>query len=117
MSCHVTVPINLIKQINNMIKNKELKKLQKLAKINFTSEELNSFSVKLGNVIKMIDELHKVDCSSIEPLRSVCNMDQRVRQDKVEVTDLSADLFKNIPKQGANFAKGVKYFVVPKVIK
>lgn len=99
-----------------MIKNEELKKLQKLAKINFTDEEMKSFSVKLGNVIEMIDELHKVDCSSVEPLRSVCDMDQRMRQDKIEVADLSDDLFKNIPKQGADFAKEVKCFVVPKVI-
>ena len=79
-------------------------------------EELQAFSTKLNSVMQMIDELQQVDCSSVEPLRSVCDMDQRMRQDEVEASDISNDLFKNVPEKGAAFAREIKCFVVPKVI-
>lgn len=99
-----------------MITDAELKKLQKLSKLNFTDEEAKSFSSKLTSVIGMIDELQNVNCSEVEPLRSVCDMDQRMRADEVMVSDQSEDLFKNIPEKGGEFAKEIKCFVVPKVI-
>jgi aspartyl-tRNA(Asn)/glutamyl-tRNA(Gln) amidotransferase subunit C len=99
-----------------MITTEELKKLQKLAKLDFSDRELESFSRKLKNVVGMIDKLQEVDCDGVEPLRSVCDMHQRMREDKIEVSDLSEDLFKNIPKTGSDIAKEVKCFVVPKVI-
>ncbi|MDC0864645.1 Asp-tRNA(Asn)/Glu-tRNA(Gln) amidotransferase subunit GatC [Rickettsiaceae bacterium] len=99
-----------------MIQDKELQKLQKLAKLNFTEKELQDFAPKLNSVMEMIDQLQNVDCSSVEPLRSVCDTDQRMRQDAVKESDASADLFKNIPEKGSDFAKEIKCFVVPKVI-
>lgn len=99
-----------------MITDTELQKLQKLAKLNFTEAESKTFTLKLRSVMDMIDELQKVDCSEVEPLRSVCDMDQRMRADEVKISDISDDLFKNIPGKGADFAKEVKCFVVPKVI-
>jgi aspartyl-tRNA(Asn)/glutamyl-tRNA(Gln) amidotransferase subunit C len=99
-----------------MISNKELKKLQKLARVDFSDSELEGFSHKLANVVGMIDRLQAVDCKNVEPLRSVCDMHQRMREDKVEVSDISEDLFKNIPEKGSEIAKEVKCFVVPKVI-
>jgi len=99
-----------------MITDTELQKLQKLAKLNFTEAESKTFALKLRSVMDMIDELQKVDCSEVEPLRSVCDMDQRMRADEVKISDISDGLFKNIPDKGADFAKEVKCFVVPKVI-
>lgn len=100
-----------------MIQEKELQKLQKLARLNFTEKELHNFSHKLNSVLDMIDSLKNVDCSSVEPLRSLRDMDQRTREDEVKEPDISHDLFKNIPENGADFAKEIKCFVVPKVIK
>jgi aspartyl-tRNA(Asn)/glutamyl-tRNA(Gln) amidotransferase subunit C len=101
---------------NIMISNKELKKLQKLAKVDFSDSELEDFSHKLASVVGMIDKLQEIDCEGVEPLRSVCDMHQRMREDKIETSDISEDLFKNIPDKGAEIAKEVKCFVVPKVI-
>ena len=100
-----------------MIQEKELQKLQKLAKLNFTKKELNDFSHKLNSVLEMIDSLKNVDCSSVEPLRSLWDMDQRTREDEVKEPDISDNLFKNIPDNGSDFAKEIKCFVVPKMIK
>jgi aspartyl-tRNA(Asn)/glutamyl-tRNA(Gln) amidotransferase subunit C len=99
-----------------MIGTEELRKLQKLAKLDFSGSELEIFSRKLTNVVSMIDKLQEVNCEGVEPLRSVCDMHQRMREDKIEEPDLSEDLFKNIPEKGADIAKEVKCFVVPKVI-
>jgi len=100
-----------------MIQEKELQKLQKLAKLNFTKKELHDFSHKLNSVLEMIDSLKNVDCSSVEPLRSLWDMDQRTREDEVKEPDISDNKFKNIPDNGSDFAKEIKCFVVPKMIK
>lgn len=99
-----------------MITTKEINKLTRLAKLNFSSEEISSFAHKLNSVIKMIDTLKEVDCTGAEPLRSVSDMQQRLREDKVASGDLSEELFQNVPESGGDLAKEVKCFVVPKVV-
>jgi aspartyl-tRNA(Asn)/glutamyl-tRNA(Gln) amidotransferase subunit C len=99
-----------------MITDLEFKKLQKLARISFADNELSAFAAKLTSVVSMIDELKKVDCSDVAPLRSVCDIDQRMREDEVTIFDQSEDLFKTIPEKDSEFAREIKCFVVPKVI-
>ncbi|RTK92668.1 MAG: Asp-tRNA(Asn)/Glu-tRNA(Gln) amidotransferase subunit GatC [Rickettsiales bacterium] len=99
-----------------MISNTEFKKLEKLTKLSFLSEDAASFMIKLDSVLKMIDTLKEVECENIEPLRSVSELNQFMRPDEIINKDISDDLFKNIPSQGADFAQEVKCFVVPKVI-
>ncbi|PCJ27135.1 MAG: Asp-tRNA(Asn)/Glu-tRNA(Gln) amidotransferase GatCAB subunit C [Rickettsiales bacterium] len=99
-----------------MINDDELKKLQKLSKLSFQPEELKTFSAKLAGVLDMIDEMQELDISGVKPLRSVLDGSQRFREDKIENSDISEDLFKNTPEEIAEFAKEIKCFVVPKVI-
>jgi aspartyl-tRNA(Asn)/glutamyl-tRNA(Gln) amidotransferase subunit C len=99
-----------------MISDIELKKLQKLARISFSDDEAKLFSAKLEGILDMIDKIHEVDCEGVEPLRSVCEMSQRMRDDEITVSDISEDLFKNVPGGNADLAKEIKCFVVPKVV-
>lgn len=99
-----------------MLTSKELAKLQNLAKIDLASEEREHFSNKLELVIKMLDKLQEVDCSNVQPLRSVCDMKQRFFADEDKHQQATEELFQNVPKQGASLAREVKHFVVPKVI-
>ena len=99
-----------------MISNDELKNLQRLAKLDFSDNDIKDFSKKLKNVVGMIDKLQEIDSEGVDPLRSVCDMHQRFREDKVENTNISEDLFKNVPDSGSQIAQEVKCFVVPKVI-
>ena len=99
-----------------MISDVELKKLQKLAKLDFSDGETLVFVERLQAVVSMIERLHEVQCEDIEPLRSVCTDGQRMRKDEVITTDISASLFQNLSGVGAEFAKEVKCFIVPKVI-
>lgn len=99
-----------------MITQQELTKLQKLAKISFSKEELDGFAKKLNTVIEMIDTLKTVDCTNVEPLRSVSEDYQRMREDKVTIGNIDEQLFANVPSKNAQFAKEVKCFIVPKVV-
>ena len=99
-----------------MISDIEQKKLQKLARLNFSDNDAKELSVKLKNILGMINQIHEVECQDIEPLRSVCEMNQRMCQDTVNVPDLSEDLFKNVPGSQADLAREIKCFVVPKVV-
>ena len=88
-----------------MITEEELKKLQKLAKLSFSKDELDGFTKKLNSVMAMIDSLAEANCENIEPLRSVSDMYQRTREDEVTVGDIADQLFANVPAQNAAFAK------------
>ena len=99
-----------------MISDIEQKKLQKLARLSFSDDEAKILSDKLGNILGMINQIHEVECENIEPLRSVSEINQRMRPDIVDVPDLSEDLFKNVPSSQANLAREIKCFVVPKVV-
>jgi aspartyl-tRNA(Asn)/glutamyl-tRNA(Gln) amidotransferase subunit C len=99
-----------------MITEKELEKLQKLAKLSFSKSELSDFSKKLNIVVSMIDSLAEIDCQDVQPLRSVCDMNQRTRTDEVKIGDISEQLFVNVPQKNAALAKEVKCFIVPKMV-
>ena len=99
-----------------MITKEDIVKLQKLSKLGFSEEEIPALIDKLKNVMSMIDEIKEVDCSNTEPLRSVCEMNQRLRADEVTVGNIADQLFSNIPPSGADLAKEIKCFVVPKVV-
>jgi len=99
-----------------MITEEELKKLQKLAKLSFSKDELDNFAKKLNSIMAMIDSLVEVNCENIEPLRSVSDMYQRTREDEVNVGNISNQLFANVPAKNAEFAKEVKCFIVPKMV-
>jgi aspartyl-tRNA(Asn)/glutamyl-tRNA(Gln) amidotransferase subunit C len=99
-----------------MIEIEEVKKLQKLVKIRYTPQEEEEFLTKLKNIMGMIDQLKQIDSDGIEPLHSVCELYQRQRSDMVETGDLSSELMENVPVEGANLAKEVRCFIVPKVV-
>ena len=99
-----------------MLNKDELKKLQRLVKIHYSPEEEKIFLDKLTGIMGVIDQLQDIECSDIEPLRSVSEATQRLVKDEVTETDISDQLFASVPKQGQELAREVKCFVVPKVV-
>ena len=99
-----------------MITQEEVRKVAKLARLRLTDAEVVGYTSQLGNIMDMIDDMLEVDCEGVEPLRSVCEMTARLREDKITESDLSAELFNNAPGKDAQFAKEIKCFIVPKVI-
>ncbi|MBN8511492.1 MAG: Asp-tRNA(Asn)/Glu-tRNA(Gln) amidotransferase subunit GatC [Rickettsiales bacterium] len=99
-----------------MINREELINIERLSRISFSDKERDSFTQKLENVIAMINQVQDIECQNVEPLRSVCEMNQRLQEDEVKIGDISDELFKNTPGKTAEFSKEIKCFVVPKVV-
>ena len=96
------------------MKEEEFIKLQKLAKLSLAPEERENFVRKLDKVVNMIEKLQEVNCESIDPLNSVCTMNQSTVED-VAVSH-THDLFSHLSDKNKNFAKETQCFVVPKMI-
>lgn len=99
-----------------MITNEEINKIAKLAKFNLSQEELDIYAVQLTNIIKMIDIFKEVDCANIQPLISVCDMQQNIREDVVTCEDISEQLFANLHGEKGQLVRDIKCYVVPKVV-
>lgn len=99
-----------------MISKEELINIERLSRISFSDQERESFTQKLENVIAMINQVQEIECQNVEPLRSVCEMNQRMQEDEVKIGDISDELFKNTPGKTSEFSKEIKCFVVPKVV-
>lgn len=99
-----------------MITQDDVGKAARLAKIKFSDEEIEKYTIQLGSIMDMIEELQEVDTTGIKPLTSVHNATLRMREDRVTETDIRSDLFTNAPGKDAAFAEEIKCFVVPKVV-
>lgn len=99
-----------------MVSEEEILKIATLARLKFTSDEVQSFARRFTNVVDMIQEIQQLDCTNVEPLASVCEQGFFTREDIVTEQDLGAALFSNAPGQDSEFAKEIKCFIVPKVV-
>ncbi len=99
-----------------MIKNVEITRIAKLAKLNCSEEETSNFASQLTEIMDMINILNEIDCNNVEPLISVDNMEQRMRKDEILSSDISEELFANLSGDKAQLAKEVKCFIVPKIV-
>lgn len=92
------------------ISEKEVLKLAKLSRLQFSDAEIAGFKKDLTSMIAMIDKLQSIDTSSVEPLNSVGATVLPMRKDVVTENDKADDILANAPKQAFNC------FKVPKVI-
>ncbi|WP_341764324.1 Asp-tRNA(Asn)/Glu-tRNA(Gln) amidotransferase subunit GatC [Candidatus Tisiphia endosymbiont of Beris chalybata] len=99
-----------------MITDEELKKIAKLAKFKLTQEELDTYANQLSNIMQMIDVFKEIDCDNVQPLSSVCDMEQRMRKDEIVSEDISEQLFANLPEAQGNIVRKMKCYIVPKVV-
>lgn len=96
--------------------NSNIEKLAHLAKIIIKKEEEKEFEEKLENVMKMMDVMKELDCSSIEPLTSVSSMNLRTHPDQVKDDNIADMVLRNAPTPNSELAKDLHYFIVPKVM-
>ncbi len=85
-------------------------KIARLARIKVTEDEKDVLSRELSSIMKMIEELGKVNTDGVEPLTSVVQMQLYEREDKVTDGGMQEKILTNAPEQTAGF------FVVPKVV-
>ena len=99
-----------------MTAKSDVDKIARLARIKIKEEEKQPFTDQLTSIMEMIDQMQEVDCSDVEPLRSVVGTVQHLRQDKAENNNIAQDLFRNAPGKQANLARDIQCYVVPKVV-
>ena len=86
-------------------------KIAQLARLSFSSNELEEMQKDLSQMIEFVEKLNEVDTNGIAPLNHICTSGNRLREDEVKGSIDSTLAFENAPLKVGDF------FAVPKVIK
>jgi aspartyl-tRNA(Asn)/glutamyl-tRNA(Gln) amidotransferase subunit C len=102
--------LSIFVQVIMSVTAKDVAYIADLAKLRFTEEETIVMTSELNNILHYIDKLNEVDTEGVEPLSSIHDQTNVLRED-VELPALSTDeVLKNAPDRQDRF------FKVPKVI-
>ncbi|NHQ60007.1 Asp-tRNA(Asn)/Glu-tRNA(Gln) amidotransferase subunit GatC [Chlorobium sp. BLA1] len=92
------------------VTSKDVAYIADLARLRFNEEETIVMTSELNNILHYIEKLNEVDTEGVEPLSSIHDQINVLRED-VELQPLtSEDVLKNAPQRQDRF------FKVPKVI-
>ncbi|KJV57257.1 aspartyl/glutamyl-tRNA(Asn/Gln) amidotransferase, C subunit [Orientia chuto str. Dubai] len=98
-----------------MISTNEVQLIASYCKLRFNEQELSHMVKQLSNIVDMMGELEKIDCTAVAPMWCF-EKSNRMRPDQVKQYITTDQLLSNVPQSSANIAKDTKYFVVPKII-
>lgn len=87
-----------------------VKKVARLARLELDEAEMEATRVKLGSIMKFVEQLGEVDTDNVEPLANVVDIKLRLRADEVTDGGIQQDVLANAPEAMEGF------FVVPKVV-
>lgn len=87
-----------------------VKKVATLARLEMDEKELEAVRVKLGNIMKFVEQLGEVDTDNVEPLANVVDIKLRLREDTVNDGGQQDKVLANAPESMEGF------FVVSKVV-
>lgn len=93
-----------------MLRSVDIEKLAKLAKLDLTAAERESFGPQIGEILTFVEQLAQLDTEGVEPMTSALNVQNRFRDD-VPTASLSAD----IAMQAAPASQD-GFFLVPPVL-
>ena len=92
------------------IKKSEIAYFSSLSKLKMEDVEMDNYTRQISDILKMIQQLEKVDTDDIEPMAHPLNMKQRLRADVI-TEENHRDLYQN---NAVEFEEG--FYKVPKVI-
>ena len=92
------------------IKKSEIAYISSLSKLKMEDAEMENYSPQISDILKMIQQLEKVDTDDIEPMAHPLNMKQRLRVDVI-TEENHRELYQ---KNAVEFEEG--FYKVPKVI-
>ncbi|GIT34075.1 MAG: glutamyl-tRNA(Gln) amidotransferase subunit C [Gammaproteobacteria bacterium] len=92
------------------IKKSEIAYISSLSKLKMEDVEMDNYTRQISDILKMIQQLEKVDTDDIEPMAHPLNMKQRLRADVI-TEENHRDLYQN---NAVEFEEG--FYKVPKVI-
>lgn len=88
------------------LSREDILKLAKLSRLKLTDAEVHQFQSEIGEILKYVEQLSKIDLKGVEPTYQVTGLKDVMRKD--EVVDYQAtpkDLLKNAPKTEDNHFK------------
>ncbi len=88
----------------------DVEHIAELAHLEFSSDEKEKLVQEMNQILEYMEQLNKLDTSSIEPLSHVIELKNVFRTDAVKPGLTTADALKNAP------SKTDEFFKVPKVI-
>lgn len=89
---------------------KDVEHVAKLARLEFSEEEKQTFTRQLNQILEFIEKLNELDTTNVEPLSHVIELTNVFREDKVRPSSPVEEALKNAP------SRTEKFFKVPKVI-
>lgn len=88
----------------------DVKRIAELARLEFTDEQIESFTREFEKIIQYISVIERTDMTGVEPMASVYNQPVVLRTDVAGESLPTADALSNAPK------KNEAFFKVPKVL-
>lgn len=92
------------------IDNKTVKNIAWLSRLEVPEEKLDSLSTELNTILGWVEQLKEVNTDDVQPLTSVIDAIQPLRDDQANMSNLQEDILCNAPEKKYGF------YVVPKVI-
>jgi len=92
-----------------MITVKDVEHVAKLARLELTEEEKETYTKQLGDVLKYVEQMNEVDTSNVEPMAHPIDFVNVMREDKVYYEQTKEALMQNAPEEENGF------FKVPKI--
>jgi len=89
---------------------KDVEHIAKLARLEFTAGEKETFTHQLNAILAYVEQLNKLDTSAVEPLSHVIELEDALRADEIKPGLTQQDALANAPSKSETF------FKVPKVI-
>jgi aspartyl-tRNA(Asn)/glutamyl-tRNA(Gln) amidotransferase subunit C len=89
---------------------KDVEHIARLARLEFSDAEKETFTHQLNAILAYVEQLNRLDTTSVEPLSHVIDVQNVFREDVALPGLTPPDALKNAP------AKTEKFFKVPKVI-
>ncbi|GGI64641.1 MULTISPECIES: Asp-tRNA(Asn)/Glu-tRNA(Gln) amidotransferase subunit GatC [Enterococcus] len=87
------------------ISEKEVKHVANLAKLSFSDDELQEFTVQLGKIIDMVEMLEEVDTEGVPFTSNVVDVINVMREDVPAEGWNRDELMKNVPESEDGFIK------------
>ncbi len=88
----------------------EVKKIAKLAKLEFKEEEIEKFTQQMNDILNYMEQLSEINTDDVEPLYHVIEVGNVLRNDEVKQSFPKEVILKNAPVKEKDF------ILVPKVI-
>ena len=89
---------------------KDVEHIARLARLECSEAEKETFTHQLNAILAYVEQLNKLETTSVEPLSHVIEYQNVFREDVVQPGLTPSEALKNAP------AKTEKFFKVPKVI-